>query len=192
MRNLLYISIALLMSAFTFGQQQPMSATPSLKSTTPMLKNEVRFNVATAVAGLPELTYEGFIADNVGLGMSVAVSVESVENMRLRSMFLPFARIYFSGQSLGTYNNEGFFIEGNLGLVAQRGTPEDLVNIIINNPPTTEVKSYFNAGFGAAVGWKFLTKNNYVGEFYGGIGRLFGDKLIGAYPRVGISLGKRF
>ncbi|MFN8362160.1 MAG: hypothetical protein U0T85_00335 [Cloacibacterium normanense] len=30
-------------------------------------------------------------------------------------------------------------------------------------------------GLGAAAGAKFLTKNNLIGEVYGGVGRVFGD-----------------
>ena len=47
-------------------------------------------------------------------------------------------------------------------------------------------------GLGAAAGAKFLTKNNLIGEVYGGVGRVFGDNSLGAYPRFGITLGKRF
>ncbi|MFZ9661220.1 MAG: hypothetical protein ACO29O_05015, partial [Chitinophagaceae bacterium] len=165
------------------AQQNSYAAyTTSTSSKAPKLKNEIRFNIATAIAGLPELNYEAFIADNVGLGMAVAVSLETSENMEIRSLFIPYARIYFSEKP-----NAGFFIEGNLGFAGQKGTKYDSFN-----GQSTGVKSYFNGGFGAAVGWKFLTRNNYVGELYGGLGRLFGDNLIVVYPRVGITLGKRF
>jgi hypothetical protein len=39
---------------------------------------------------------------------------------------------------------------------------------------------------------KFITKNNLLGEVYLGAGRLFGNSQSGAFPRVGITLGKRF
>ena len=50
-----------------------------------------------------------------------------------------------------------------------------------------------NFGMGAAVGFKLLTRNNYVGELFAGAGRLFGDSLdFEMYPRLGLSIGKRF
>lgn len=45
---------------------------------------------------------------------------------------------------------------------------------------------------GIAAGGKFLTKNGFVGEIYGGVGRLFGNSNVEAYPRGGITIGKRF
>mgnify|MGYP000146115486 CR=1 FL=1 len=53
-------------------------------------------------------------------------------------------------------------------------------------------RSSTNFGFGAAAGVKLLARNGFVGEVYLGLGRLFGESIAGAYPRVGISLGKRF
>ncbi len=35
-------------------------------------------------------------------------------------------------------------------------------------------------------GAKFLTKNNLIGEVSGGVGRVFGDNSLGAYPRFGL------
>jgi hypothetical protein len=49
-----------------------------------------------------------------------------------------------------------------------------------------------NFGFGAAIGVKLLTRNNFVGELVMGVGRLFGKPQIEAYPRLGVSIGKRF
>ena len=48
----------------------------------------------------------------------------------------------------------------------------------------------FGAGLGLALGWKYLTPNNWVGEIFVGGGRDFVND--SSYPRVGISLGKRF
>jgi len=46
-----------------------------------------------------------------------------------------------------------------------------------------------NFGLGAAVGAKFLTKNGFTGEVYGGVGRFLGNnRSIEAYPRIGITL----
>ena len=47
-------------------------------------------------------------------------------------------------------------------------------------------------GFGAAVGFKLVTRGGVSGELYLGAGRLFGDPITAAYPRCGICIGKRF
>jgi hypothetical protein len=46
------------------------------------------------------------------------------------------------------------------------------------------------AGVGLALGWKYLSGNNWVGEIYAGGGRDFVNG--GGYPRLGITIGKRF
>ena len=45
-----------------------------------------------------------------------------------------------------------------------------------------------------AAGGKFLTRNGFLGEAYLGVGRSFGRNSNNneAYPRVGITIGKRF
>lgn len=182
MRNAICFLLAFILSGYVTAQESTNAVSTNVKSKVPTLKNEIRFNIATAIAGLPELNYESFIADNVGIGMALAVSLEPSENMDLRSLFLPYVRIYFNEKP-----NSGFFIEGNIGFAGQKGNTYNYTT-----GQSTGEKSYFNGGFGAAVGWKFLTRNNFVGEFYGGLGRLFGDNLVEVYPRVGITLGKRF
>ena len=49
-------------------------------------------------------------------------------------------------------------------------------------------------GLGLAIGGKFLTKNGFIGEIYIGGGRNFinTDKIDGGYPRIGVSIGKRY
>ena len=46
------------------------------------------------------------------------------------------------------------------------------------------------AGLGLAIGWKYISQNNWVGEVYTGLGRDFVND--GAYQRLGITIGKRF
>ena len=151
-------------------------------------KNEIKLNVASSTAGFPELTYERFVEDNIGLGLSYAYSLETPEKMVVRSSFTPFSRVYF-----GKNNNSGFFIEINFSSVKQRSKGVDqYYDSLYNLVSVPYDRSKTNIGFGAAVGVKFLTRNRIVGELYTGGGRLFGESINGGFVRVGLCLGKRF
>ena len=129
---------------------------------------------------MPELSYERLISDNSSVGASVAFSLDKKEDMDLRFSFTPCYRMFF-----GQKKAAGFFIEANSIIVKY-------VDTIYYNESTNTYETKTGFGLGAAAGAKFLTKNNLIGEVYGGVGRVFGDNSLGAYPRFGITLGKRF
>ena len=187
------ISIAVLVfSVSVFGQKENTSnnvPASQTESSNDSYQNELRINLMMAILGLPELNYERYISDNMGVGLAVAISVEKASTMSLRSMFTPFYRLYF-----GNKKASGFFIEGNMAVVGQNQTISNYVydqnGITYQTIVTT--RSTTNFGFGAAVGAKFLARNGFVGEVFVGGGRLLGESIDQAYPRVGICLGKRF
>ena len=152
-------------------------------------KNELKLNVASSCTGIPELTYERFVEDNIGLGLSYAYSLETPEKMIVRSSVTPFSRIYF-----GKNNNSGFFIEVSFSSVQQREKGVDMIydSLLFNYVTVPYDRNKTDIGFGAAVGLKFLTRNRIVGELYTGGGRLFGESIKGGFVRVGLCLGKRF
>jgi hypothetical protein len=155
---------------------------PQAKSLKVSDDNELRINLLMSILGLPELNYERFIADNMGIGLAVAYSLDTPENMSLRSIILPYYRLYF-----GSKKANGFFIEGNMAIVGQN---EISYNSSLDGSSSSRTTTNF--GFGFAAGEKFLTRNGFIGEVYLGLGRLFGESISGVYPRVGVSLGKRF
>jgi hypothetical protein len=181
----------LLLSINTFSQQQNTSTdvnATQTKSLNGIGNNELRVNLLMSIIGLPELTYERYVADNMGVGLSVAVSLDKMENMSTRSIISPYYRLYF-----GNKKASGFFIEGNMALVRQK---ELDYNYYYDNGVTYQSELYTrlttNFGFGGAIGVKLLARNGFVGEVYLGGGRLFGESIAEAYPRIGVSLGKRF
>ena len=192
MKRKLTIFIAvLLLSLNAFSQQQNTSTDVNAaqsKSLNGSDNNELRINLLMSIIGLPELTYERYIADNMGVGLSVAVSLDKMENMSTRSIISPYYRLYF-----GNKKASGFFIEGNMALVRQK---ELDYNYYYDNGVTYQSELYTrlttNFGFGGAIGVKLLARNGFVGEVYLGGGRLFGESIAEAYPRIGVSLGKRF
>ncbi len=60
----------------------------------------------------------------------------------------------------------------------------------VNGTLVTKTETNMGAGLGIAIGWKYLSRNNWIGEIYLGGGRDFIND--GGYPRLGISIGKRF
>ena len=138
-----------------------------------------------SIAGMPEINYERYLSESMGVGMAVAFSIENAKDMHLRSMALPYCRIYF-----GQKRDDGFFIEGNMAMVNQQ---EEITESINNGTgQITTTNSSTNFGFGAATGFKLLARGGVTGEVYLGVGRLFGNSISGAYPRCGLCIGKRF
>lgn len=168
----------LLGSTSTYAQQQDNS-----------FKNEIKFNVPLAIYGLPELSYERIVEDNMGFGVSVSIAVDNPYNNNIdkgiiqRAIVCPYYRLYF-----GQKRAAGFYIEGNMAVSHQKEL-NSIDNITNTNIPSITSTGF---GFGAAVGIKLLAKNGYTGDFYAGWGRLFGNNIINGYPRLGICIGKRF
>ncbi len=151
--------------------------------------NEIKLNLLNTVLGLAQLEYERLIADNQGLGLAVAVSVtdKRVYDENYNYILSPYYRVYFGKQKAN-----GFFVEANASVISV-----DQERYIYNPGNYTisriEDKTYTNFGLGVAVGFKFLTRNGILGELLLGGGRVMGKETYsGGYPRLGISLGKRF
>ena len=151
--------------------------------------NEVKFNIVSAIAGYPELTYEKIIDDNISIGASAAVSVEKAEDMLSRYSLTPYSRLYF-----GKKKSNGFFVEANMTLKGQRdlyyyGILDSSYNVVGTAKNDKRSTSF---GFGAAIGVKLLTKKSAFAEIFAGGGRLFGSPIIDGYFRGGITIGFRF
>jgi hypothetical protein len=190
-------TVLLILFCFALKLSFSQSVTESSQTKTEELmqtgNNEIKLNIATSIVGLPELTYERLFYDNMGAGISLAISIESVENMKERYKALAFYRLYF-----GKKKANGFFIEGNMAVIGQE---DETYNFDYNPPKYLGNKSSTNFGFGGAVGLKLLTRNGFIGELYAGGGRLFGipEYVNSTYPsfnqgfaRVGVTIGKRF
>jgi len=178
----------LFLSIAAFGQKENIPNDVNASQTKLMNgtdNNELRINLLMSIAGLPELNYERFIADNMGVGMAVSIAIDKVENLSTRAIILPYYRLYF-----GNKKASGFFIEGNMAVMGQKETNYVYDYTTLTGTSTTITKT--NIGLGFAAGAKFLARNGFTGEVYLGAGRIFGESFSDAYPRVGVSLGKRF
>ena len=145
-------------------------------------KNEISANVLMlGYISVAELSYERLF-ENSGIGVSSSFDIGRIG---FNYSFLSYYRLYF-----GKKKAAGFFIEGNAvfynaeksswGRYLEDGTYIELGKLIENQ-----------YGFGVALGGKFLNKNGFIGEAFGGVAKVFGgnDRY---FPRVGITLGKRF
>ena len=112
----LILSITLTLSAIgAFAQKDSLSRAIAEQSAAigHAGNNELKVNLLYAVLGLPEISYERLLGDNMGVGLSATVAVE--DDQDLRYAFLGSYRLYF-----GNKKANGFFIEGNMGVIAEK------------------------------------------------------------------------
>lgn len=181
----LVLSITLcLLTICVFAQKDSLSNSIQMRATAigHNGNNEIKLNLLYMALGIPELSYERLIADNMGIGVSTMVSFANDQSLNFG--VLANYRLYF-----GNNKANGFFIEGSSGLISKRDT---FYYYGVNSPSQyTEInKGYF--ALGAACGAKFLTRNGFLGEAYLGVDRLLGNNNEDFYPRIGITIGKRF
>lgn len=193
------ILLALLFTATTvtaFGQKDSTARTiqKNAESIGQGGNNELKINLLNSILGMPEISYEHLLADNMGVGASAFVGLNNDIDLDFKFGFVPHFRVYF-----GQKKASGFFIEGNAGIITVKEryfNYEYLVSSYYSpetNYESTKEVSKTNFGLGAAAGAKFLTRNGFLGEVYLGLGRFLGENnSIEAYPRIGITIGKRF
>ncbi len=148
--------------------------------------HEWRLNMLNTVSGFPEITYEKIINNESSIGVSAAFAVDSYLDMRY--LITPYYRHYFSN-----IRAAGFFIEANTGFYMA----EALSYGFIDDSSFLSIGSVGNKvgfGVGMAIGSKFVSKKNWTANFTLGYGRDFTNVefVNEAYPRLEISIGKRF
>lgn len=148
--------------------------------------NEVKINLPMTILGsYPEISYERILTSDVSVGASLGVALEK-ERLDMNFSFIPYARWFFGGnRDSMSKSATGFFIEMNGALISS-----DVKKYYEQGEPSIKTENQFGAGLGFGIGWKYLSKGNWVGEILVGGGRDFVND--SAYPHWGISLGKRF
>lgn len=167
--------------------QQPGKVTLEWGSKKEQVKlNEVKLNLATTIFGsYPEISYERILDSDISVGASAGVGLG--DDYFLNFALIPYFRWFFGGshETLQKYG-AGFYLEANGAIFSYEYNDYDYYGGAFYSDTAVET----GVGLGLAIGWKYLTKNNWVGDFYLGAGRDFAND--GAYPRFGISIGKRF
>ena len=155
-------------------------------------RHEFKLNLGTSVfMAFPEVSYEYILSEDMSVGAAMGFGFDTKEYDPYRFRATPFLRWFFGRMQQPA---AGFFIEANAAMGIQ--------DIYTYNYDTSSMesnylkdKSMFAVGLGLAAGWKYLSKNNWVGDLFLGAGRnLVYDKDYDGsiYPRIGISIGKRF
>jgi len=153
----------------------------------PFKRNEIKLNAGYLIGGYPEISYERILNDESAVGLSVGVGLD--KDIEYQFSFIPYYRVYFAKKPAA-----GFFIEGNLAFFTEKGSEYYQYN---GYPPYTyyyEETNIFGFGAGIGFGGKFITKRGFIAELLAGVGRNFihNDVISEAYPRFGITIGKRF
>jgi len=183
MKKQIVLVVVLLMSLSVFSQTTHRVMGWKISKDIP--QDEVKLNLGTTIFGsFPEISYERILNTDISVGVSAGVALEP-DNYPVHFSVMPYFRWFFGGSSenLQKYG-AGFFIEVNGALLSEEVEQFDQTNEVYSE------EDEFGAGLGLALGWKYLTRNNWVGELYFGGGREFVND--GAYPRMGITIGKRF
>ncbi|MBK5195804.1 MAG: hypothetical protein JJE08_07210 [Proteiniphilum sp.] len=185
MKKRAVLFVVLLMSLSVFSQKTHRVMGWKISRDIP--QNEIKLNLGTSIFGsFPEISYERILNTDISVGASAGIALEP-DNYPVQFALMPYFRWFFGGsaENLQKYG-AGFFIETNGGLFSLDTEELDYTN----GAYVSRTENSLGAGLGLALGWKYLTRNNWVGEFYFGAGRDFVND--GAYPRMGITIGKRF
>lgn len=184
MKKQAILAIALLVSLTAFSQKTHKVMGWKISKDIP--QNELKLNLASSIFwSFPEITYERIINADISIGGSVGITLDP-DIYPIKFSATPYIRWFFGGNSKNLQKyGAGFFIEANGALLSIMDTYYDYSGGSLNRS-----ESELGAGLGLAIGWKYLTQNNWVGELYLGGGRDFAND--GGYPRIGISIGKRF
>lgn len=196
MKNLTLLTLALAITTAVFAQKDSLGTANQNHSLVAGWtgSNELKLNLLMGILGLPEITYERLLKNNTGLGVSIALNIEPRNNSLFTDKYLfsfvPHYRVYF-----GKKKSSGLFIEGDGALVTGKTDRyyqrSDGVFTSVSGPDNQRRTLKF--GLGVAAGAKVFNKSGFLGEVYGGVGRLFSRSgSAQAYPRVGVSVGKRF
>ncbi|RNC66948.1 hypothetical protein [Proteiniphilum sp. X52] len=177
MKHLFTLAIALLVSFTAFSQKT--HRVMGWKVSRDLPRNEIKLNLPTTIfSSFPEISYERILSADFSLGGSLGAALDQ-GRYPVDFAVIPYVRWFFGGnaKNLQKYG-AGFFIEANGAIVS-------------TNERFYDMRSEVLAGFGLAIGWKYLSQNNWVGELYVG-GVRYSDTDYVGYPRLGISIGKRF
>lgn len=141
--------------------------------------HEIKLNIVYSLAEIVELNYELVLGEDFSVGLAANYWFD--ESARIDYQIIPYFRFY----PLNQKPSAGFFIEANTSILG-------VTNEIYNFPYEMEEESDVEFGMGVATGYKFISRNDFTTELYLGAGRVFGGDYNEFYPRLGITLGKRF
>lgn len=154
------------------------------QNATPEKKYELKLNGLYTILGTPEIGFEYLLSDETAIGLNAAFGTSEAFLDEGTGMFTPYHRIYFDREQRAA----GFYLETSMSFFTTRRTVYDPNTFNMVREPAE-----LQFGIGFASGWKFLTRSGWIGDVNLGLGRnLVQDDYTMIYPRLGISIGKRF
>ena len=187
MKNTLSLLLVLLVFTFSYGQQNLV-----LEQDPPLPKNEITLNMLEILI-MPAIgiTYERFINDHSSYGVYGFVNFDTAEGYRYEKFEIaPFYRIYL--QSKKNANNKGFYTELFAGINSGETEFYTYDDVPFYDYESLVHQEYIGVSLGLDLGYKFVNYNNYSVEIFAGAGRFLNEQYVNAYPRIGVSIGKRF
>jgi hypothetical protein len=188
MKNIITVVLFFLFQVSLFGQNP--SAEPKVDSTK-NFKHELKLN-ALDILSLPALgiTYEHYLNPYSSYGLYGFVNFNSTGSYRDEILEIaPFYRIYFQKEK--NQQNRGVFTDFFMGLnygEVEYYSYSDFGYYY----DTLYLQQYLGVALGTSVGYKFVNFNNYSFEISVGAGRYLNKIEVKAYPRLQLSIGKRF
>lgn len=175
----------MLFSLFTLTTM--VTSAQQVTSTKQNLHNEVKANLLGLAIGLPEISYERLINENMGVGVAVAAGIQNNKGYKeeYKFMITPHYHYYFGKK----YAN-GFFLEANATVFSDDVDQAD-------DGGVRKDKIYY--GLGGGIGMKQIFGKGFVAELILSLGGKLNNNPakdkgtdLGLYRRVGLSIGKRF
>ena len=146
-------------------------------------RNEIKVNLAGIFVPAIDLQYDYILRQDMSVGADVFVGLN--KTYPIVYQVTPNYRWFFGGNTASAQKfGAGFFIEANLAAFGHR------TSMLVNDQLEEQVETGF--GLGAAIGWKYLSTGNWVGEVFIGVGKNFVDDTFSVYPRGGLMIGYRF
>lgn len=165
--------------SFGYSQSEPVKKYGS---------NEIKLNTLYLPGGYPELSYERILGNNSAVGLSAGFLINSAgpnyatDIITFDKAIFPYYRYYF-----GQRRAAGFFVEGN--------------TIVYSRESVSQEDKETGWGIGLAAGIKIIIKDNWNVDLMagGGVNINKGNSnpsgyldFPDMYPRLGLSIGKRF
>lgn len=145
--------------------------------------SELKINMLYLVFEIVEMEYERILTPDVSVGLAANYWLSNTENMNYT--LLPYFRLYPAHKLRAS----GFFVEANMAVLGY----DQMIVAERNGVLSVQEEPQVRFGGGFALGGKFVANSGLFCEVSAGVGRVAGkDRLIYEYPRLAISIGKRF
>ena len=157
--------------------------------------NEIKVDLLTSILlKRPTVAYERILMPDLGVGANLGVGLGEGDEFGSDAKFHSsvFARWYFGGSSRSQNRaGAGFFMGANTALSVINGT----VSTQTDNGVSISKANQTAWGLGLELGWKYVTRNNWVGESGFRLGRYLAvpaNSSETVYGTYFITIGKRF